>query len=194
MLTGVLPLLGFGPGNANAGQIDVVMGEQQFAWPTDSGDPGLTGSEFDAAVGAYADEARLGVYLHFLQDRVSHNLCSDDRATATTGPDDAGDYAATFDQGECNVVVHALRHAWEVGLYDPDALAQREQTTEQGLRVTYRELQVFAEQLGVLPVALPSEDALVADLLVVMQTPDPQPRVDAMEALYADWGVVPLPY
>ncbi len=181
-------------GGGTLAQLNVQMGEQRLSWGrVSAGD--TTASDFDRLVGTHADVARLGVYLHFLQDRVSHNLCSDAAQTATAGPNLMGDYTVAFDDEQCNAPIHALRHVWEVGAgYDPNQLEQREQTTEQALRVTYRELQVFAEHLGVARAELPPEDDLIADLLVVLQVPDASARVDAMEQLFDAWGVAQLPY
>lgn len=189
-LNGNLPALSLG---GSVGTIAVDLGEQIFEWAGSPSD-NLYASDFDAEVGDDAWLARFGLYMHFLQDRVSHNICSDDPDTETSGPDASGNYAVVYDNVECNAPIHALRHAWEVGYYDPSRLSHREETTEQALRVTYRELLWFADTHGVLPQSVPTEDALVADLLEVMQTLDPIARVEAMDDVSSTWGVEPMPY
>lgn len=106
---------------------------------------------FDAVVGgsnARARDARLGVYLHTLADRVSHHVCVD--RSLLTGPYASGDtFRFDFTDGECVQDLHALRHLWETGV-DFSQLPTAHRTTEAALSAVYDELVAFAQARGVL--------------------------------------------
>ena len=194
VITGSAPLL------AVLGSVPVLveLGEQVFRW-NHTGD--LTGSGFDDAVGdpvasAPGDDAwlaRFGLYLHFLQDRISHNRCSDAPNTEITGPSAAGHYQIVYDSDECAAPIHGLRHSWEVGRNLPQSLDARDRTAEHALRLTYDELKLFATQHGRTPMTL-DENSVIAALTTALQTPGALDRLAAMDAAALSWGVDPMPY
>lgn len=92
---------------------------------------------------SHISPAKMGIYLHLLQDRVSHHICGD-ASVMYEDPASADDYVADYDTDECDQPTHALRHAWETGsTYDDDHAATRE-----GLEATYAELLVYAASKG----------------------------------------------
>ncbi len=194
-IVGALPVL------ADVGLVPIVveLGEQVFRWDEDD-DAELVSSEFDAAVGDVIDEsandawlARFGLYLHFLQDRVSHTRCSDSPNTEITGPLAGGHYDVDYDTYECAAPIHGLRHSWEVGR-DQSQLDPADRTTEHALRLTYEELMWFAGEHQRERAFTPDQDALIADLVAALETPEPLARVEAMDAVALAWGVEPMPY
>ncbi|HEX8113998.1 MAG TPA: hypothetical protein VF516_39975, partial [Kofleriaceae bacterium] len=62
---------------------------------------------------AHAADARLGVYLHMLADRISHHVCADRSVIA--GPSPSG-FSVDLTSAECAQGIHLLRHAWETGV------------------------------------------------------------------------------
>lgn len=102
---------------------------------------------FDAHVGAeHAAVARLAVYLHALQDRISHHRCID--IATLTGPFAGGiTWFEDLDNPNCNQIVHLSRHAWETGV-DQRSLNVEDQTTTAALRASYDELLKWATVQG----------------------------------------------
>ncbi len=136
--------------------------------------------------------APLGVYLHALQDRVSHFRCGD--ASFSTG--EAGqDVEIVFNQVECAQPVHALRHAWEVGV-DPATVPEDERTTPAAPAITYDELRAWATARGIAAAdsAKPAVRARhLATMGRVLSIPDGEARVRAMEQAVAQAGFEQMP-
>lgn len=102
--------------------------------------------DFDTYIGEHAVWARLGIYLHAVQDRVSHHRCID--VSVLTGPYPEGaDFVATMTGNNCNQINHAARHAWETGV-DPDNLHPRDRTTPAALELTWNELSAWLQDHG----------------------------------------------
>jgi hypothetical protein len=95
----------------------------------------------------HAADARLGLYLHVLADRVSHHVCTD--ASVLTDPDSTGTFSEYMDNPDCTQPLHALRHMYETGV-DFAGLLPQDQTTLAAIQVVYDELVVFAQARGVL--------------------------------------------
>lgn len=90
--------------------------------------------------------AKMGLYLHVLQDRISHHQCGD--VSYVTGPTDLsaqGETKAgfwwTYDLDACDSVWHAVGHYMEVGV---DPVAMRTYTA---LSYAYDELKRFKAHL-----------------------------------------------
>jgi hypothetical protein len=165
------------------------------------GDAPLFAPDFDALVAtdgaqdasaAHAASARLGVYLHFLADRISHHVCGDH--SVISGPSETGFFADLSD-AECNQPIHLLRHAWETGV--PFArLAAQDRTTIAVLQAVYDELVAFARARGVLR---PGADdrarkaVYVANLARALQEFEAIDRIEALNAVGCSQGLVPLP-
>ena len=155
----------------------VVVSDQQPGGP-------VHGSDFDNVVGgdpARSANARLGIYLHALADRISHHVCTDSSVLA--GPRGlAQGFDVDMSHAECTQGTHALRHIWEIGV-DPALLAPEHRTLEAALEAIYDELLAFAAARGVLrPEASDPAfrsrwlSALAADL----RNPNAAGRLDAL--------------
>lgn len=152
----------------------------------------VTSDGFDAYVGkARAPFARIGIYLHALQDRVSHHVCTDQSYAA--GPmKDGPMFVIDMTSKECSQPLHFLRHAFEVGIPQGE-LAPADRTMSAGLAVTFDAVQAFAKLRGVTPpTAAPARDELLSGLEGVLAIADPVARQDAMIALGCARGIAPL--
>jgi hypothetical protein len=173
-LVGTLPLLGTGAG----APINVRLEEQIFR---DAGTlPELTASGFDAEAGAFAPYARFGIYLHLLQDRVSHHWCHEYSRIDGPAADDGWDLA--FDAGRCAATVHGLRHGWETGYVSSDTAA--------AVALTWDALADLAVRNGLAP---GDGEAAVADLIEVLEVSKPLDRIDALQDAADALGVCRLP-
>jgi hypothetical protein len=166
----------------------------------DSAPPTLA-PDFDALVATdgsrdsspgHAADARLGVYLHMLADRISHHVCAD--RSVISGPSDAG-FFVNLTNSDCAQPIHLLRHAWETGV-DYALLAPGDRTTLAMLRSVTDELVVFARARGVLR---PGSDnpavqaALIAQIAAALQKVAALDRIAALDAIGCAHGLAPFP-
>lgn len=116
--------------------------------------PDLLSPAFDVIVGGTPDrvrDARLGIYLHVLADRVSHHECTDQSTLVGPRLNDPNQSTFYFDfsNAGCTQDLHALRHIWETGV--PYAqIPEASRTTGAALSYVYDELVTFAQARGVL--------------------------------------------
>jgi len=165
---------------------------EQTLHTTDAGVQ-VPSSQFDAYLAyQHVADARLGIYLHTLADRVSHHVCTD--ASLLTGPLLTG-FREDMNNPQCAQTVHLLRHLYETGV--PFAAENPlDMTTPAALSDLYDELLQFASQRGVLlPRARGS--AYRADVLdalsAALQKPGACVRVTAIAKVACDRGLQPLP-
>lgn len=150
-------------------------------------------SGFDSWIGAEADNARLGIYVHAVADRISHHRCIDDSVLA--GPDSDNDFDLDMSSPECSQGNHVLRHAWEAGV-DQSALAAVDRTTEAALRAVWDELVAAAYDRGVLKARAlrPAyRDALLEDLVEAIEEVDAEDRLEALRDVACDRGLEAFP-
>jgi len=158
-------------------------------------------STFDALVAAdgardtsaaHAADARLGVYLHVLADRITHHVCTDRSVIA--GPTADG-FQIQMTNSDCEQSLHLLRHAWETGV-DFSTLKAQDRTTDAALATVYDELVAFARARGVLRAGADTSatrDAYVAALSNALQPFAALDRVGAIDAVGCAHGLVPFP-
>jgi hypothetical protein len=150
-------------------------------------DPGL-----QRFVGPHAMRfAKAGIFLHALADRSSHHTCTD-RSWFYRLPN--GNYTSKYDAVACGQGSHFLWHAWEQGADQSDAnLAPEHRTMRPALSDVYDQLLDYATALRI-PVRADLDKAAIIDrLILVLQTYDPQQRLDAMVRLMQDYSALPLP-
>lgn len=173
--------------------MSVPLGEQilqQGAAPADDvlvGDiAGLTGP-------AVAPWARMGVYLHVLQDRISHHICGD--VSTYEGPiAPEQDFLVAYDGQECAQPIHVLRHVWEVGVPQAELDAQ-DRTTGAALAATYDELFALAQQLGVARSAASRaayRQGILTQIGTALEIADPMTRQDTLASRMAARGFAML--
>lgn len=159
-------------------------------------DGGIDSTQFDEYVGYWADMARIGIYLHAYQDRLSHYRCVDD--SYLNGPYDVPGFQffENMRSVECDQRVHVLRHAWETGT-DQSQLLPRDRTLEAGMIGTYNELLKFAQDLGIAPErALDPEQrqAFIDRMLQALQIGEAQTRMlEVSRRGTAEFGLRPMP-
>jgi hypothetical protein len=181
----------FGP---TAVSFSASTGSQLIVAADQPGGP-LYAESFDSVVGsANAANARLGIYLHALADRISHHVCTD--RSPLTGPRGLQrSFDVDMSNPDCTQGPHALRHLWEVGV-DQSLLAAADRTTAAALGAIYDELLVFAGNRGVLrPQAqLPETRAAVLDELSrALSKADGAQRLDALTLAACSRGLAPFP-
>lgn len=152
--------------------------------------------EFDAIIGgtpAQVADARLGVYLHALADRVSHHVCTD--TSELVGPTGtARSFTAAMTSSDCTQGLHALRHLWETGI-EQDLLASADRTLAAALTSVADELSAFAVARGLRAQPWPAaqRDAFVAALVTAIEEPDAGDRLEAIRALGCAHGQEAFP-
>jgi hypothetical protein len=140
-VVGQVPLINFSP----ALPMNAPLGQQPLQTPARQ--PPVLVSSLALVVGSTnARAARIGIYLHSLQDRISHRVCGD--ASTYRPPQSAGaNYAVELHPTECNQTNHALRHSWEAGTVQSQVPTQH-RTLQPALEKTYDELLALAVQFG----------------------------------------------
>ena len=173
--------------------LNAVLGEQIInEGNTENGTPTIYSSQIDAYVSPHrGDLAKLGLFLHALQDRYSHHGCSD---TSYIVPDKQG-YEARFDSVACSQGMHLLSHGWEVGTNQSHANLKNEadRTIEPALSFTYDQLMEYARTHGVRINHNLHKQRIIDELLVQLSIEDPVKRLNAMVILFEKKGLTPLP-
>ena len=185
----------------------------QFTEPTDN-DPYMRDVKYvdqlpiilSASTGRLADGrspvpvevVRFGVYLHSLQDRISHWQCGD--ASYFTGPTPTdGKFVFFYSIEECGQDIHAVRH------YNEMANTPLPTRTYSALNYTWDELEAFADIMRtnnpswfvprkkVSQVKLIGSTSRPGAIPLIFQIHTPEARVAAMVALIDELGYRQLP-
>ncbi|NIH97095.1 hypothetical protein FHU31_004085 [Mycolicibacterium fluoranthenivorans] len=151
--------------------------------------------QFDSWVGGgqRAADARVGIYLHVLADRISHHRCTDAAQIVIPAHGDER-FREDLDNPECDQGLHALRHIYETGV--PFAqLDAADRTTEAALPQVYDELVEFARARGVLNLQAVALRPTVIDrgLIPALEYPDAVARITAVAAVACRLGFEPFP-
>jgi hypothetical protein len=183
------------------GPIDVPFTTQSGPQIAQDSTPPIYAPDFDALVAAdgardpspgHAADARLGIYLHMLADRISHHVCGDH--SVISGPTNDG-FFVNLTNSECAQPIHLLRHAWETGV-DYALLAPQDRTTLAMLQSVQQELVAFARARGVLRAGADSpavQAAYTAQIAAALQKVAATDRVAALNAIGCSRGFAPFP-
>lgn len=151
--------------------------------------------QFDSYIGTNSALARIGIYIHALEDRISHHTCTDNGTISAPTPASPQFYI-DMNKVSCNQGPHATRHEYETGVNFAD-LAPQDRTTEATLSMMYDELIVFAESRGTLDLSAntpEAKNALVTDgLIPALQIREPVQRLKAVTDAGCRNGVVAFP-
>ncbi|WP_164010170.1 hypothetical protein [Pyxidicoccus trucidator] len=129
---------------------------------------GVLATDFDTYIGANAPEARAGIYLHTLADRISHHVCTD--ASSSYGPTGLQrTFTIDMSNAECVQTMHVLRHVWETGV-NFSALPPAERTTEAALGAVFDALLEIATYRGLASGPSSQTEALKAQLVSELST------------------------
>ncbi|MDB5968158.1 MAG: hypothetical protein JWQ90_608 [Hydrocarboniphaga sp.] len=171
----------------------VPTGEQTISTPTD-GSATISSSSFDSYVGDKARYARIGIYLHAYQDRISHHRCLDQ--SALSGPlSNTVAFKALLNDDACVQGEHIIRHGWEVGVPQTE-LQPADQTMAAAVSGSYDELLTIAKDMGIaLSRASDSSNRqkFIDDFTAALQTPAAKDRVKALASLGSSYGLKPMP-
>jgi hypothetical protein len=172
---------------------DVPTGLQIISTPLNGG-PTISSDSFDAYVGNMARYARIGVYLHAYQDRISHHRCLD---VSTLSGATAGKNAfeALLDDTACVQGEHIIRHGWEVGV-DQAGLDSQDQTMSAAVSGSYDELLSLATDMGIANSRAgnsANRQNVINAFVAVLQTPEPQTRAMNVTATGLNYGLQALP-
>lgn len=135
--------------------------------------------------------AKLGIFLHSLQDRYSHHMCIDSSYFYLDEPDV---YTATYDSVNCAQGNHFLWHVYEQGTNQATwNLRTEHQTMQPALEATYEQLVRYAEHQGIAVHYLIDKATLIQQLIEALSIYDPASRLNRMVQLMGTYRVLPLP-
>lgn len=163
--------------------VDIVVEETT---PSD-----LTAILSGKSVEEFTHLIRMGVYLHVLQDRISHHICGD--ISSVTGPDASGRFTYGYDGLECGQDMHSYYHFQEIG---QRTLPLR---TTSSIEYVFDELMAFAEKFPTWADGAPEvitsayREKVVADVSAVLLVPEGCERVKAMIELVDSYGFTQMP-
>lgn len=156
---------------------------------------GVLSSKFDQWVGGQSANARIGIYIHALGDRISHHACTDAGTIAPPTPRHRA-FRIDLNKPSCDQGPHAIRHEFETGV-DFHGLEPEDRTTEAALSKVYDELVYFARLRGTLnPTATTSaaKTRVVTNGLVpALEHRNPMVRLRSVTAAGCRLGVPAFP-
>ncbi|MFD4179589.1 hypothetical protein [Rhodococcus sp. NPDC058514] len=152
-------------------------------------------SQFDSWIGDDSWNARIGIYIHALGDRISHHVCTD-AGTITPPLPDRPEFRIDLNKPTCDQGPHAVRHEYETGV-DFGGLESEDQTTEAALSMVYDELVEFARTRGTLDAkaTMPATKSalLQGGLLPALEVRNPVERLEAVTDVGCRFGVPAFP-
>jgi hypothetical protein len=175
----------------------VATGSQLIA-AADTESPNQYAESFDQIIGGdpgRVANARLGIYLHALADRISHHVCTDGAALVGPTPTPARDFNVDMSTTDCGQGWHALRHFWEIGV-DASLLDSQDRTLEAALAAKYDELLKFAAFRGVLAAGADdagARDAWVDRLMPALAIASGAERLEAIGRIACAHNLSPFP-
>lgn len=95
-----------------------------------------------------AADAKVGIYLHTLQDRISHHNCIDTTSMTRPGSTPGENFVATYPRQSCHQTAHLVWHTWETGQKQAADVPPAQRTLYPALDLTYDELLSYAKSKG----------------------------------------------
>lgn len=173
----------------------VVPHQEQIIARADGQKP-VRASEIADYLGADVEKfARIGIYLHSFQDRISHHVCGD-QATLVKSPGNAKiSFQSDLSNEECTQEKHVLRHAWEAGA-DQSRVPAKDRTLLAVVNGTFSELREFAARHRRTPRKRLTVEQIwkfKSDMYQALQTSDAKQRVFDITEVGKKYGLQPLP-
>lgn len=141
--------------------------------------------------------AKLGIYLHTLQDRISHHNCLDVTTYRSVISDRYREiFEIDFDSDGCSYALHYLWHAWEIGV-NFDSLPEKNKTVEPALYETIATLQEYREHhhLPLINISSEQADEIVNFMLNIFKLTDAAERQEQwMIAMAEQYQLPPIPW
>ncbi len=152
----------------------------------------------NSSLGAYiqphsANLAKMGIFVHSLEDRVSHHLCTDNSYFYQTRD---GNYTSNYASVPCAQGRHFLWHVWEQGTnQSSDNLGAEYQTMAPALSAAFDQLVSYANHLGITVKTqnVNNKASIISNLIGALQIYEPQQRLNAMVALMGTYQALSLP-
>jgi hypothetical protein len=196
VLTGYVPACA--PGKSALIAINTLLGEQIINSDLDKNNIPLPthviySHDIDNYVkphdGAYA---KLGIYLHALQDRYSHHNCSDYSYMYATSAD-SNHYNVLFDNKECDQGNHMYWHSLEAGTHQQNIENQMHHTLEPAMSATFDELVAYAKTHNININPDLEKEKWIKEYVAVIGIYDASERLQAVMRLFQAHHLVPLP-
>ena len=178
VLWGDVPIVGYTDGV----EVDVDMGVQTVKT---AGSVPSTSMAL-AMPATHVNYAKVGIYMHLLQDRVSHYLCGN-ASVMYEDPTNPEDVFADYSADECDQPHHAIRHAWETSY----PINGEYEATRAALELTWDELYDYAVFRGVASASAASatyKDAWIDAIIMNLEIADAEDRWTAMHSQRASAG------
>lgn len=194
-INGYMPILQ--PGRMEYAELNVKLGNQIVNSEIDLNgniipESVIYSNQLDDYVKPHkGSNARLGIFLHSLQDRYSHHNCYDlsyyfkDNATQH--------YKLYYDNKNCDQGTHILSHIWETGTHQNEITNAKNITLKPALSATYDLLLEYAKSHGITVRAQLNKDKIVEDLISTLEKENAKMRLDALVLLFEMHGLKPLP-
>lgn len=195
-LTGYLPFLM--PNRMQYFELNTPLGDFIINYETDVNDAMIPGSiVYSRDIDTYVKpqkgtNAKLGIFLHLLQDRYSHQKCND-VSYYTNDAISPANYMVYYDPKTCDQGSHMLWHGWEVGVNQNNMVDPKNTTLKPALYATYDQLLEYAKTHGMIIRQDLNRETVVSDVLACLEIRDADVRLQAMVALFEDHGLQPLP-
>jgi hypothetical protein len=153
-------------------------------------------SQLESYVGkTETPDAKMGIYLHTLQDRISHHSCLDTTWLSAPSLTAGGNFVANYPREQCHQGIHLLWHTWETGSMQENVPASQ-RTLYAALEVSYDELLNYAQRKGwARPQA--SDPKYKTEVLWAihnaLQMPNPEKRLGNLMQSMDNFGYLRLP-
>ena len=135
--------------------------------------------------------AKMGIFVHVLADRYSHHMCTDN---SYFYPIDDDNYTSIYSATDCAQGSHFLWHVWEQGTNQADSnLNIKHQTMRPALEAVYDQLIAYAKYKNIAINQTTNKQALMDELIIVLQTFDSEERLQKMVQLMEKYKLLPLP-
>ncbi|MCH9756962.1 MAG: hypothetical protein K0U37_07220 [Gammaproteobacteria bacterium] len=135
--------------------------------------------------------AKMGIFVHALADRYSHHMCIDSSYFYQKSNDN---YTSIYSSLYCGQGSHFLWHVWEQGTNQTNHnLGIEHQTMKPALEAVYDQLLAYAQYKNIAINPTLDKQAIIDDLILVLQTFDPLERLQKMVALMEKNKLLPLP-
>lgn len=135
--------------------------------------------------------AKIAIFMHTLQDRYSHHMCTDDSYFYRQP---TGDYTSHYSNINCAQKNHFIWHAWEQGTIQSNSnIAPEHQTIRPALSAAYDQLITFALYKNISVNKHLNKDSILDDLVHVIEIYNAEERMSKMVQLMEKYKVLPLP-
>lgn len=142
-----------------------------------------------------ASDVKMGIYLHTLQDRISHHKCMDHTSLSAPNMTPGENFVANYPRDACHQSIHLIWHGWETGI-EQSKVPVADRTLYPSLDLTYDELLLYAQRHGwARPHATDKnyKKKVLEAIQTSLQLPTPEKRLAALMQAMDSFGFKRLP-